>query len=288
MKKFISLNNLFDKLKNKGFNTFLDRLTFLRIFLIWISVVIFFGFLYYLLANSFSFLFYNPTDSRISGLPYSVYFSFVTATSIGYGDIVPFGIFKVLSILEVICGLFLLALTTSKLISIKQDIILNEIYEISFNEKINRLRSSLLVFRQNLSRIITKTEEKAIRKREINDIYIYLSSLEDILNEIVSLMDVSRNHHFKKVLDPISTELLFRSIITSFEKLNELVMLLNQDKLDWKREITINLIEKCMSLTELLFGKLNASKNIAEKTINDLNSQKKEIIEKIRNGLKTS
>jgi len=285
MKKFISLNQLFSQLRNRGFNTWLDRLTFFRILLIWASIIIIFGIVYYFFSGSQSYLFYQIKNNSSIGLKDSIYFSFITATSTGYGDILPFGHFKVLAIVEVVSGLLLLAFVTSKLISIKQDIILSEIYDISFNEKINRLRSSLLVFRQNLNRIINKIEEHSIKKREINDIYVYISSLEDILNEILSLISTSKKNYFKKVIDPINTELLFNSIIHSFEKLNELMHLLDENKLDWKREVTLDLINRCISLNNTLFDKLNVSKNLAEKTAIDLNAHKNKVIEMIKNRL---
>lgn len=285
MKKFIPLNQLFDKLKSRGFNTWLDKLTFFRIFLIWATIIVIFGFVYYFFADNHSFLFYNPRNNTVRGALDSIYFSFITATSTGYGDILPSGFFKVISIFEVIFGLMLLAFVTSKLISIKQDVILSEVYEISFNEKINRLRSSLLVFRQNLSRIINKVEDNSVRKREINDIYIYISSFEDTLNEIKSLIGTSSQNYFKKVLDPLNTELLFNSVLNSFEKLNELITILNEAKSDWRRDITLDLINRCISLNDALFAKFNSSKNLAEKNIIDLNSQKHKIIEMIKNGL---
>lgn len=285
MRKTVSLNQLFDRFRGRGFNTWLDKLTFFRIFLIWTSIIVVFGLVYYLLAGSYSFLFYAPRNSTVAGILDSIYFSFVTATSTGYGDILPTGLFKIMAIVEVIFGLMLLAFVTSKLISIKQDVILSEIYEISFNEKINRLRSSLLVFRQNLNRVINKIEEGSLRKRELNDIYIYISSFEDILNEVGSLMGTSSGNYFKKVLDPLSTELLFNSILSSFEKMNELITILNQAKSEWRRDITLDLINRCISINDLLFGKLNSSKNVSEKTIIDLNSQKNKVVEMIRGGL---
>ncbi len=288
MKKFITLGELFRKLKIKGFNTFLDRLTFFHILLLWTSVVVGFGLIYYFFTDNFSFLFYNPMKETVKGILDYIYFSFITATSTGYGDILPFGYFKIITIFEVIFGLLLLAFVTSKLVSIKQDIILSEIYEISFNEKINRLRSSLLVFRQNLSRIIDKIEDNSIKKRDVNDIYIYISSLEDTLNEIMALMGSPGKNYFKKSLDQLNTELLIISTIHSFEKLNELITHLNQSKLDWKRDITLNLINKCISLNETLFIRLSSSKNLTDKGISDLNSQKNKVIEMIKNGLTTS
>ena len=180
--------------------------------------------------------------------------------------------------------MLLLAFVTSRLVSIKQDIILNEIYELSFTEKVNRLRSSLLMFRQNLNRVISKVEEKSIRKREVSDIYGYIAAFENSLSEILSLVDISSESYFKKILDSVDTELLFNGILHSFERLNELVTTLNEAKLEWKRDITLDLIKRCVSLNNDLFVKLNSSKNSPEKIITDLNIRKDSIIDMLNKG----
>ena len=284
MKKFIPLNELLDKFTKKKIGTLIDRLTFLRIFSIWAIIVLTFGLLYFFSSTENGYIVYSATGVNVEKFTDYIYFSFVTGTSIGYGDIHPKGYFKIISILQAIFGLMLLAFVTSKLISIKQDVILSEIYDISFNEKINRLRSSLLIFRQNINRIINKIEENTIRKREIDNSYTYFSSFEDILNEIFSLFGSGENQ-FKKSIDPVQTELLLNSILNSFEKTNELIIILNQFRPDWRRDITTNLISQCISVNDALFAMINLQKSISEKTIADLNSQKHKIIGLIRSGL---
>jgi hypothetical protein len=282
MKDFIPINKIFKRMRRKNLTTWIDKLTFPRILLLWILIVVIFGFIYYFLTDKGSFLLYNLQDKVVDKVIDSIYFSFVTATTTGFGDIIPFGLFKILAIFEVVLGLLLLAIVTSKLISIKQNAILDELYELSFNEKINRLRSSLVLFRQNLSRIIIKIEEDKVRKREISDIYIYISSFEDVLSESSTLMGKKDAHYFKKVIDPLNTELIFNSILSSFEKLHELMAVMNQGKIDWKRSINLNLIENCIKLNENLFSNLNSSKGMLEEDIvAELNSRKKEIIDKI-------
>lgn len=215
----------------------------------------------------------------------SVYFSFVTATTTGFGDIIPFGLFKFIALFEVVFGLMLLAVVTSKLVSIKQDVILSGLYEFSLNEKANRLRASLLLFRQNLDRIIVKIEAKDIQKREISGIYIYFSSLEDSLSETFNLIERSdKNKHFIKNIDPVSAELIFNSILTSFEKLNELLSIMNQNKIEWKTELTTDLINRCLGITESLFNELDPSA-IRKGIINDLNSRKNKVIAMIKSSI---
>ncbi len=285
MKNFISINELFAKLKGRKLNTFPDRFSFSSILIIWLLIVVLFGVFYLMLESSSSFLLYPSNGERVKSFVDRIYFSFITATTTGFGDITPVGIFKIIAIIEVIFGLLLLAVVTSKLVSIKQDIILSEIYDISFNERINRLRSSLLVFRQNINRLINKVEENTLRKREINDIYVSVSSFEDVLNEVLSLTLISGNKHFKKVLDPLNAELLLNSILVSFERLNEIITLLNQSRPDWRRELTLNLVNKCIEINESLFEKLRGSKVLPEKTISDLSSQKSKVIDSIKSGL---
>ena len=282
MKKFVPLNGLINE---KKMNSWIDKLTFFRIFFIWTAVIVMFGVVYFIFSGFNSHLYFSQSGTPVKSLLDNIYFSFITATSTGYGDIVPLGFFKILSLGEVIFGLLLLAFVTSKLISIKQDIILNELYEISFKEKISRLRSSLLLFRQNISRLINKTEGAVIRKREVHDIYSYLSSLEDILNEIMFLMEKPEGTRFTKVIDPINAELIIISVIHSFERFSELISILNQNNLEWKRDVTIQLIERCIAIDQALFEKLNSSKKLAEKNRIDLNIQNEKVIGPLKNEI---
>ena len=131
----------------------LDRLRFSHIFLVWIAMVVLYGFVYYYFSSSSTYLFDTLQSVPVHNIWESMYFSFITATTTGFGDDIPLGWFKIVSIAEVITGLLLLAIVTSKFVSIKQDQIMKEIYDISINEKISRLRSSLFLYKQHLNRL---------------------------------------------------------------------------------------------------------------------------------------
>lgn len=285
MKRLGKLVTRFQKEKVQRFNTILDRLTFLHILLIWITIIALFGIFYFVAGTNASHL--SSTISDVPAVTFldHIYFSFITATSTGFGDIVPGGFFKVIAIVEVIFGLMLLAFVTSKLVSIKQDMILTEIYEISFKEKINRVRSSLLLFRQNLGKMSTGIEEKTIRKREIDDLYVYLSSFEEILHEIFPLIERSDNSHFTKTIEAIDTELIFNSILQSFEKVNELLNLLDINNLEWRRDATQTIIRKCVDVNNKLLNKLNSSGLVSEKIKNVLAQEWKRIVEQTEKEL---
>lgn len=287
VKGFIQVNQVNDLFKQvkRGSVSWIDRLSFLHIFIAWLSIIVFFGAVYHFSQNDSSFLFYNLEGNHTTKIKDAIYFSFVTATTTGFGDIIPYGLFKFIAIFEVVFGLLLLAFVTSKLVSIKQDAILSELYLLSINEKVNRLRSSLLLFRQNLDRITTKIEEGEIQKRELDNIYLYFSSLEDSLGETITLMEKSKHERFIKSMDPVSTQLVFNSIISSFEKLNELISTMNQKNIEWKTDLNTNLIKQCVTVNNDLFKKLSPSEGLTKATVRDLTSRKDKIIGEIENSV---
>ncbi len=273
--------------KIKRVYAFIDKLSFIHIFSFWAILVIIFGLLYFYFEQPGTFLLYNAPGNPTIDLKDTVYFSFIAATTTGFGDIIPFGFFKIIAVIEVILGLMLLAMVTSKLVSIKQDVILSEIYELSLNEKVNGLRSSLLLFRQNLERLITKIEEGKHTKREINNLYVYINSFVDTLNDTFSLIKNSRGKHFIKSIDPVNTELLFHSIIASFEKLNELLTSLTEHEINWKQELNSKTIYNCISINEKLFEDLNFSKTLMKETVLDLNVRKDSTLGKTLSFIKS-
>ena len=84
---------------------------------------------------------------------------------------------------------------------------------------------------------------------------------------------------------PLETELIFNSIIHSFEKLRELLALMNHQNLEWKREVTVHAIVKCLEVNKYLFEKMNTVKSISEKAIGDLASRNQAVLEEIKKEL---
>src|SRR5581483_9114419 len=81
------------------------------------------------------------------GLLSAIYFSAVTATSIGYGDIVPHGIARALAIGEGAAGLILFGCVVSKFVSRRQEELLAETHRIAFEDRLGRVRTNLHLVR---------------------------------------------------------------------------------------------------------------------------------------------
>ncbi len=289
-KPFVEINQFLEKIqetelfrhvKTPRIVKFLDSISFLELFLLWIGILIMFGMFYHAFSGEGGYLYDTIDNLKVTTLSNAIYFSFVTATTTGFGDITPHGFYRVISILEAALGFILLAIVTSKLISLKQNVILDEMYELSFTEKINRLRSSLLLFRQNISRLSSKLEEKTLRKNEVREAYVFISSFEDILREILILLDRPIDTEFIKNLDPVSTELIFSSVVHSFEKLNEFFKSLDENGFEWKRDITLEFIQKCIVLDDKLFARLEKT-SVLDKTIAELTVRNSKAITDLR------
>jgi len=278
MKKFLRFNKKF----KRRVNTWLDRLSFINILIIWIGIILLFGVVYFFFTTDKTLLFSNLTNQPVGSMLDIVYFSFITATSTGFGDIVPLGAYKVISIFEVIFGLVLLAFVTSKLVSLKQNVILNEIYDISFNERINRLRSSLLLFRQNVNRLISRVEDNSVKRWEVREVYMYFSSLEDVLNEISTLLHKKNKSHFTKAIGPIDAELIFNSVVSSFKRTNELINTLNESSFDWRSDTNLSSIYKCINLNKEIFEKLENSQILPPKAVEEIKIRNQKMVESVK------
>jgi len=124
------------------------------LFKLWLEIVVGCGLAYWLMAEAspkFS-LTTNagPIARGLRGLLPALYFSAVTATSIGYGDIVPSSLARVLAVCEGIAGLILFGCVVSKFVSRRQEELIGQIHRIAFEDRLGRVRTNLLLVRTEL------------------------------------------------------------------------------------------------------------------------------------------
>jgi rhodanese-related sulfurtransferase len=124
-----------------------------QLFVLWVEIVLGGGVVYWLLGwLTHGALMTNgaAVDPGPHGLLTAIYFSAVTATSVGYGDIVPTGVARALAILEAIGGLILFGCVVSKFVSRRQEQLIGEIHHIAFEDRLGRVRTNLLLVRTEL------------------------------------------------------------------------------------------------------------------------------------------
>lgn len=118
-----------------------------RLLATWSSMIASMGVAYWLvqIATGEGLVMQNgaPLPGTLASLGGCMYFSFVTALSVGYGDIVPVGFVRALAIAEGALGLLLFGCVVSKLVSGRQEQLTLEIHRISFEGRMGRVQTNL-------------------------------------------------------------------------------------------------------------------------------------------------
>lgn len=112
----------------------------------WVGMVLVFGVAYWVLGAAGAIALRedgNPVVADLHGFWTSIYFSFVTATSIGFGDVTPLGAARVLALVEASAELLLFGAVVSKLVSRRQEQLIEEIHRIAFEDRLGRVRTNL-------------------------------------------------------------------------------------------------------------------------------------------------
>src|ERR1019366_942928 len=106
-----------------------------ELFLFWLAMILACGTLYWLatLLDGHGLIENGaPIDTGLKGLLTALYFSFVTATSVGYGDVLPRGVARLLAVIEAVSGLLIFGAVVAKFVSRRQDELVREIHRGTF------------------------------------------------------------------------------------------------------------------------------------------------------------
>jgi hypothetical protein len=113
---------------------------------VWLTIVVGCGILYWLIdlvvGNDLR-EGAKTVPANVGGFLTALYFSFVTATSIGFGDVVPLGPARFIAVLEGAAGLLIFGAIISKLVSKRQDDLIAETHRIAYEVRLGRVRTNL-------------------------------------------------------------------------------------------------------------------------------------------------
>ncbi|WP_417848855.1 ion channel [Thalassoglobus sp.] len=124
-----------------------DTLSIEQWVVLWFSMVLVCGCVYWISNwTSFPGLQQNdkPLSASLQGLVDCLYFSVVTATTLGYGDITPVTSWaRLLAAAEAIGGMVVVGAMISRLLSAQQEKLLRDTHNLAFNERLGRMQTSL-------------------------------------------------------------------------------------------------------------------------------------------------
>jgi hypothetical protein len=131
----------------------------------------------------------NAVPVTLDGLLTSIYFSFITATSVGYGDVAPVGLARGLAVVESAAGLVIFGCLISKLVSRRQEQLVEEIHDVAFEDRLGRVRTNLHLVLSELQTLsgecvpATVSPERALPRLESTAVIFAgeLRSVHDLL-----------------------------------------------------------------------------------------------------------
>src|SRR5271157_76914 len=129
-----------------GLLDLVERWSTTRLFGIWLAMVVLSGCIYWfasLLGFSSLIEAGAPVGRGIKGLATAIYFSFVTTSSVGYGDVLPVGPARILAIFEAVAGLLIFGAVVAKFVSRRQEELVLQIHRTTFEDRLNRVQTNL-------------------------------------------------------------------------------------------------------------------------------------------------
>lgn len=220
----------------------IDRATFKEVLLFWLVFMVALGFVYFFLTLFFDTVLYRGkvVQPGIESFFLMQYFSFITAVSAsqGYGDIFPLGLARFVAVVEAVTGLLLFGMLIAKLVSVKQEVILEEVYSISHDEKLSRVRSMINQFSIEMNKVMDKVHQGMITKRSIKESWVHFYSLSKALQDLNQLIfnPKRESSEYVKTLDFNQLDLLIVGMTSSVQKAVQFFDLVDQRKLELDRE----------------------------------------------------
>ncbi len=148
----------------------IERCSTSELSLVWLAIILLSGAVYWIaaLAGRPVLLEHGvAVAGSLNGLATAVYFSFVTATSVGYGDVLPVGWARGLSVAEAVTSLMVFGAIIAKFVSRRQEQLVSEIHRVTFEERLDRVQTNLHMVLSELHAITAMCESRSVPYKRV-------------------------------------------------------------------------------------------------------------------------
>lgn len=168
-------------------------------------------------------------ESWITHIADGVYFSVITMTTIGYGDIVPLGVSRALVMVQAMGGYFLLALVVTKLVSYRQDLAIAEMHRLAYEDIFKSTRAGLHLVRTDLDLIMEEVSERGtLTPQAFENLSIAYLQAQTLIQEILSFYEGKLY-----AIEPRREKLLIEAVQRTVRRLEEMLGMLTEKGIDW-------------------------------------------------------
>lgn len=173
----------------------------------------------------------------------SFYFSIITATSIGYGDIVPMGLSKAIAMMQAILALMIFAIFVAKLVTRRQDMIMDDMHRMTSESIFHSLRQGLFIVRKDFDTLIQRLEtEKTLTPEEWDILTTAYVQTEKLMEDMPQL--------YSSRIDTKRDMLLLEAIQRTMRRMKELIDVMTKKKIAWKKQESATELRELMRIIE--------------------------------------
>lgn len=217
--------------------TLIERVQYLpyrMLFLMWSTLVIAFAAAYFMVHTFTQGHGLEPlqTENSLLVLGNSLYFSIITATTVGYGDLLPQGLAKVFAAIQAISSFFLMTIFVSKLVSYRQELAIQQVHKLSFEQIFHNVREGLYVIRKDFDRFIhTAHKHEHISPHEWENLTVAYREGLSLLEDIPGFYD---SDHQLYTIDMRREQLLLESVHRTLKRISHMLDTFGEIGIDWK------------------------------------------------------
>jgi len=201
------------------------------LFLVYFVVVMVFGLTYFALS-------YVGGNNSVSGLKEmepvyrflnSLYFSVATATTVGYGDLVPHGFAKFFAALEAMIGFGVFGIFIAKIVSFKDEAALQEVHKLAFESNFYNTSEGFYIIRRDFDGIMHEAEQQGtISARSWENLIVACQKGQSLLEGIPDFYN--DNHLY--TIDQKREQLLFDAVYRTLVRLEHLLDALGTEEVN--------------------------------------------------------
>ncbi len=211
-----------------------SEMSYRKIVFLYLASVFAFGTIYFLI--SWALPGHGPVpdvqNSPVYGFLNSLFFSTITATSVGYGDFSPQGYSKVIASLQSFLSLLLAAIFVTKPISTKQEHALFTMHRLIFDNSFQTLREGLYIVRRDFETALDEAEKHG--KLSDNAWHNLATSFRHMQVLSEDVFKALRSEGGLYTIDKHREILLLEAMERTLERLDALLDGLDARAIDWR------------------------------------------------------
>jgi len=195
-----------------------------------------------------------------------IYFSIITAASVGYGDISPLGYSKIMASIESITSLFIFAILVSKPISERQEAALYQMHKLTIDEIFTSIREGFYIMRKDFDAIVEEVKNaNALSEHAKQNFETALHHGEVLIEDIPTFYN---NEQQIYMIDIRRERLLAEAVERTFERLITTCNVLKAGHISFSQRAH-NILHELMSISSEVLSQWRKHSSVAVHPILD-------------------